>query len=70
MIWVEARGVGQSGFIREQLSFDVRPRGAPKGPRKKKAEKTKPVKRKVTVKKIGARSSAAQQGKSQLTFLD
>jgi hypothetical protein len=30
-----ACGVGVSGFIREQLTFAVRPRGAPKGVPKK-----------------------------------
>ena len=38
-LWVKAHGVSQSGFIREQLSFDVGPRGAPKGPRKKVGKK-------------------------------
>jgi len=33
--WVSARGVSQSAYIREQLSFDVKPRGAPKGVLKK-----------------------------------
>jgi len=28
---VAARGVGMSGFIREQSTFAVRPRGAPPG---------------------------------------
>lgn len=62
MTWVRARGVSQSGFIREQLTFDVRPRGAPKGPRKKakQAKVRKPVK--TVVKK--------KEGASQLSLLD
>jgi hypothetical protein len=69
MVWVRARGVGQSGFIREQLSFDVRPRGAPKGPRKK-AEKAKPAKAKEAGKKKVGRASAAKMRASQLSLLD
>ncbi len=39
---VLARGVGDSGYIREQLSFDVKPRGAPKGvPKKRKVGRPK-----------------------------
>lgn len=64
MLWVRARGVGQSGFIREQLSFDVRPRGAPKGKRKKVPRKlaqlAKPAKPKVAAKKSRNQSSAAE----------
>ncbi len=41
-VWVQARGVGESGYIREQLSFDVKSRGAPKGvPRKRKVGRPK-----------------------------
>ncbi len=29
--WVQARGVSESAYIREMLSFEVKPRGAPKG---------------------------------------
>ena len=40
--WVLARGVGDSGYIREQLSFAVKPRGAPKGvPKKRKVGRPK-----------------------------
>jgi len=40
--WVSARGVSASGYIREQLSFDVKPRGAPKGvPKKRKVGRPK-----------------------------
>jgi hypothetical protein len=39
---VLARGVGDSGYIREQVSFDVKPRGAPKGvPKKRKVGRPK-----------------------------
>jgi hypothetical protein len=44
MVWVRARDAGQSGYIREMLGFEVRPRGAPKGPRKKKEQQAKTVK--------------------------
>jgi hypothetical protein len=59
-LWVKARGVTQSAYIREMLSFDIRERGAPKGPRQKKAQakRSRPVRRK-------------RSGKlSQISFLD
>ncbi len=41
-LWVKARGVGDSGYIREQLSFDVKSRGAPQGvPKKRKVGRPK-----------------------------
>jgi negative regulator of replication initiation len=47
-----ARGhITESAFIREMLGFDVRPRGAPKGPRRKKAQKAQASKAKAVRKK-------------------
>jgi hypothetical protein len=74
MVWVRARGVGQSGFIREQLSFDVRPRGAPKGKRKKAPRKlarlAKTTKPKVATKQNRNQSSATESRDTQLSLLD
>jgi hypothetical protein len=74
MLWVRARGVSQSGFIREQLSFDVRPRGAPQGKRKKVPRKiaqlAKPAKPKVAAKKSRNQSSVAELRDTQLSLLD
>jgi hypothetical protein len=67
---VMARGAGQSGYIREMLGFDIRPRGAPKGPRKKKSQKAKAVQAKTTGKKNIKQSSAARRGTLYLPFLD
>jgi hypothetical protein len=58
-LWVLARGVGDSGYIREQLSFDVKPRGAPKGV---------PKKRKVGRPKKGTKKRAAKSAKSLFNF--
>ena len=66
-----ARGrVTVSGYIREMLGFDPRGRGAPKGPRKKKAQPVKPVKSKRAGKEKGSRQSAAKAIMPQLPFLD
>lgn len=58
-LWVSARGVGKSGFIREQLTFDVKPRGAPKGV---------PKKRKVGRPKKGAGGRSAKPAKPLFEF--
>jgi hypothetical protein len=67
---VMARGAGQSGYIREMLGFDVRQRGAPKGPRKKKTQQVKPVKSKRAAKEKGTRQSAVKSRMPQLPFMD
>jgi hypothetical protein len=59
--WVMARGVTVSAYIREMLGFDVRGRGAPKGPRKKKAQPTKPVKSKRAGKEKESRQRVVSQ---------
>jgi len=69
-LWVKARGVTQSGFIREQLSFDVRPRGAPKGPRQKQAVQAKATKPKQAGKKKQDTSTTAPARKHQLSLLE
>jgi hypothetical protein len=69
-LFVKARGVTQSGYIREMLGFDVRPRGAPKGPRKKKAPQAKTTKSKRAGKEKGSRQSTAKSRMPQLPFLD
>jgi hypothetical protein len=66
---VLARGVTQSGYIREMLGFEVKPRGAPKGPRKKKAEQAKPVKSNRAGKEKRSRQSTPKP-REQLSFLD
>jgi len=71
---VMARGAGQSAYIREMLGFEVRPRGAPKGPRKKKEPeasppKTRAAKTKVAVKKKAERKRPAAP-REQLSLLD
>jgi hypothetical protein len=67
---VLARGATQSGYIREMLGFDVRPRGAPKGPRKKKTQQAKAVKSKRDGKENGSRKSAAKSRLPLLPFVD
>jgi hypothetical protein len=67
---VMARGVTTSAYIREMLSFDIRERGAPKGPRRKKEQQAKPVKSKRAAKEKGSRKSAAKLRMSQLPFQD
>ena len=37
-LWVKARGLTESMYIREMLGFDIRRRGPQEGPRKKKEE--------------------------------
>lgn len=70
MAQVSARGVGQSGFIREMLGFEVRPRGAPKGQRKKcKTEKFVSSTKASRVSK-SKQVKKAPEGKAQLSFLD
>lgn len=49
-------GVTESAYIREMLGFDVRRRGAPKGPRKKTAQKEKASKAKAVSRKKGRKS--------------
>jgi hypothetical protein len=80
--WVAARGVGQSGFIREQLTFEVRPRGAPKGKREQ-TDKTKSTGKtkaaagaaksrssKRAGEKKADKSAAKKEGWEQQSFLD
>ena len=69
-LWVKARGLTESMYIREMLGFDVRPRGAPKGPRKKKAEQVKAAKARPDVKEKGSRKSAVKSKAPLLPFLD
>jgi hypothetical protein len=69
-LFVKARGVTESAYIREMLGFDVRLRGAPKGPRKKKERQAKPVKSKRVGKEKGSRQSTAKVRLPQLPFLD
>lgn len=66
---VKARDLTESMFIREMLGFDVRPRGAPKGPRKKKVKPARSAKPKVTRGKRGSRPKAVTR-ESQLSLLD
>lgn len=52
-LWVLARGASESGYIREQLTFDVKPRGAPKGvPKKRKVGRPKKSTRGRAVKAV------------------
>lgn len=79
---VLARAAGKSGYIREMLGFEVRPRGAPKGPRKKKkpeagaTKKKRAVKARAAVKSeaITEKNEAKIEGpiapKAQLSFLE
>jgi hypothetical protein len=67
---VMARGAGQSGYIREMLGFDVRPRGAPKGPRKQKVEQVKAAKARSAVKEKGSRKSKVNSRVPLLPFPD
>jgi hypothetical protein len=69
-LMVKARGLSESMFIREMLGFEIRPRGAPKGPRKNRAKQAKPAKRKQPVKKREHRVRTQSQRASQLSFLD
>ena len=68
-LWVKARGITQSGFIREHLSFDVRPRGAPKGPRKNKTGQAKAMKPKNAGKGKAESSTAIPAGESAVLIL-
>ena len=69
-LFVKARGVTESAYIREMLGFDVRPRGAPKGPRKKKERQAKPATSKRARKEKGGRQSTAKVRMPQLPFPD
>lgn len=66
---VRMRGAGQSGLIREMLGFAVRPRGAPKGPRKKKQTDKSQSAAKASKASKGQEKKSAQ-GKTQLSLLD
>lgn len=80
--WVSARGAGVSGFIREQLTFPVRPRGAPKGKREQTGKRKSSVKAKAAAgvsksrsskragEKKGDNSAEKKGGWTQQTFLD
>ena len=67
---VKASGLTESMYIREMLSFDVTPRGAPKGPRKKKQinKSASPAKPNRPSKK--RQETKPAQGKTQLSLLD
>jgi hypothetical protein len=79
---VKARGLTESMYIREMLSFDVRPRGAPKGKREKiskvkSAKSTKPArgaaKSRSSKKAAGKKrddSAVKKDTKEQLSFLE
>jgi hypothetical protein len=69
-LFKKARGVTQSGYIREMLGFEVRPRGAPKGPRKKKAPQPKIAKAKPAREVKEVKPRAAKPGLSQLSLLE
>lgn len=69
-LFVKARGATQSGYIREMLGFDIRERGAPKGPRKQKAEHAKQVKSKRAGKEKESKQGTAKLSAPQLPFLD
>jgi hypothetical protein len=67
---VLARGVTESAYIREMLGFDLRRRGAPKGPRQKKAAQPQAVKPRAARKKRSRQPSAAESRASWLPFPD
>jgi hypothetical protein len=71
---VMARAAGQSGFIREMLGFEIRPRGAPKGPRKKKPPEAGPTKKRAAKTKAAVKKKAERKRpgapREQLSFLD
>ena len=69
-VQVMARGLTESMYIREMLGFDIRGRGAPKGPRKKKAQQAKAAKAKQAGKEKQSRQSSAKSRLSQLSLLD
>jgi hypothetical protein len=66
---VKVRDLTESMLIREMLGFDIRPRGAPKGPRQKK-QTEKSVSTKAGRSSKLKKANKSQQGKSQLTFLE
>ncbi len=66
---VLAHGGTMSAYIRDMLGFDVRPRGASKGPRKKKEQQAKTVKSKRAGKEKRSRQSTPKP-REQLSFLD
>jgi hypothetical protein len=67
---VLAHGGTMSAYIREMLGFDPRKRGAPKGPRQKKAPQPKTVKSKRAGKEKGRHQGAAKLRMPQLPFQD
>jgi hypothetical protein len=71
---VIARGAGQSAYVREMLGFEVRPRGAPKGPRKKKPPEAGPTKKRAAKTKAAVKKKAERKRpgtpREQLSFLD
>lgn len=69
-LMVKARGLSESMFVREMLGFEIRPRGAPKGPRKNRAKQAKPAKKKRPAKKGERLARVQSQRASQLSFLD
>jgi hypothetical protein len=70
-LMVKARGITESMFIREMLGFDVRQRGAPKGPRPgKKAQAAKPRKSRPKDLKDKRRAAPNTARDTQLTLLD
>ncbi len=71
---MKARGVTESAYIREMLGFDVRRRGSPPGPRKKKAPQAETPRPKATKSKAAGKKKkkqpSAEEARPSLPFPD